>query len=158
VRGTYALAVVSAEDPHRIVVTKDASPMVIGLSRGQNFVASDIPALLEHTREFVYLEEGDLAVIAADKVELFDRRGERVHRSTHRVDWTPMMAEKGGHKHFMHKEIFEQPSAIADTLRGRVLLSEGDVHLEAFNFSPEQVQRLSRIAILACGTSWHAGL
>jgi glucosamine--fructose-6-phosphate aminotransferase (isomerizing) len=157
-KGTYALAVVCAQDPQRIVVTKDASPLVIGLSRGQNFVASDIPAFLEHTREFIHLEEGELAVVSADRVELFDRRGERIHRAPQRVDWTPIMAEKGGHKHFMHKEIWEQPRAVADTLRGRMLLSEGDVHLEGLSLSAEQVRSLSRITVLACGTSWHSGL
>ncbi len=158
VKGTYALAVVWEGDPKRIVCIKDASPMVLGFSRGQNFVASDIPALLEHTREFVYMEEGDLAVLSADKVELFDRGGERVHRPTRRVDWTPVMAEKGGHKHFMHKEIWEQPRAIADTLRGRVLLSEGDVHFEGWNLDAAKVKALSKVTILACGTSWHSGL
>jgi len=157
-RGTYALAVICAQDPHRLVVTKDASPLVIGLSRGQNFIASDIPAFLEHTREFIHLEEGELAVVSAQEVQLFDKSGERVHRAPQRVDWTPIMAEKSGHKHFMHKEIWEQPRAVADTLRGRMLLSEGDVHLEGLSLSAEQVRALSRITILACGTSWHSGL
>ena len=158
VKGTYGLAVVWASDPNRIVCTKDSSPMVIGLGQGQNFIASDVPALLEHTRDFVYLEEGDLAVLTAQKVEIFNRRGELANRATRRVDWTPMMAEKGGHKHFMHKEIFEQPRALADTLRGRVMLSEGDVHFEGWTLSLEQVKKLKRITMLACGTSWHAGL
>ncbi len=158
VRGTYALAVVSERDPHRIVCTKDASPLVLGLSRGQNFVASDIPALLEHTRDFVYMEEGDLAVLTAESVTIFDRQGGQVSRAIRRIDWTPTMAEKSGHKHFMHKEIWEQPRAVADTIRGRVLRSEGDVHLEGWNIPPEKVAALSRITILACGTSWHSGL
>jgi glucosamine--fructose-6-phosphate aminotransferase (isomerizing) len=158
VKGTYALAVISTRDPRRIVATKDASPLVLGLSNGQNFIASDIPALLEHTREFIHMEEGDLAVIAEDHVEVFDRGGERVHRPTRRVDWTPVMAEKGGHKHFMHKEIWEQPRAVADTLRGRVLLSEGDVYLEGWNWTPDRVRELTRVNLLACGTSWHSAL
>jgi glucosamine--fructose-6-phosphate aminotransferase (isomerizing) len=132
--------------------------MVIGLAEGQNFVASDVPAMLEHTRDFIYLEEGDLAVLTREKVEIFDKRGVLANRPTRRIDWTPMMAEKGGHKHFMHKEIHEQPRAVADTLRGRVLLSEGDVHLEGWNLSAEQVKSLKRVVILACGTSWHSGL
>src|SRR5262244_3439484 len=158
VKGTYGLAVVSTRDPNRIVCTKDASPLVLGLSRGQNFVASDIPALLEHTRDFVYLEEGDLAVLSSEKVEIFNRQGERVNRPVRHIDWTPTMAEKGGHKHFMHKEIWEQPRAVADTIRGRVLLSEGDVHLEGWNVAPEKVRTLSKLTLLACGTSYHAGL
>jgi len=158
VKGTYALAVVCADDPSRIVCTKDASPMVLGLSAGQNFVASDVPALLEHTRDFVYMEEGDLAVLSADKIDIFDRRGVLVNRPTRRIEWTPMMAEKGGHKHFMHKEIWEQPRAVADTVRGRVLLSEGDVHFEGWNLTPEKVASLTKLTILACGTSYHSGL
>jgi len=158
VKGTYGLAVVCTQDPRKIVCTKDASPLVLGLSRGQNFVASDIPALLEHTRDFVYLEEGDLAVLSAEKVEIFNRQGELVNRPLRHIDWTPTMAEKGGHKHFMHKEIWEQPRAVADTIRGRVLLSEGDVHLEGWTVAPETVRNFSHVTLLACGTSWHAGL
>jgi glucosamine--fructose-6-phosphate aminotransferase (isomerizing) len=158
VRGTYALAVVSASDPNRIVCTKDSSPMVLGLGQGQNFVASDVPALLEHTRDFVYMEEGDLAVVSAERIEIFNRQGQPANRPTRRIDWTPMMAEKGGHKHFMHKEIWEQPRAVADTLRGRMILSEGDVHFEGWTLSPEKVRTLSKVTILACGTSWHSGV
>ncbi|HYO56479.1 glutamine--fructose-6-phosphate transaminase (isomerizing) [Archangium sp.] len=158
VKGTYALAVVTTSDPHRIVCTKDSSPMVLGLGQGQNFVASDVPALLEHTRDFVYMEEGDLAVITASGVDIYNRSGQRVNRPTRRIDWTPMMAEKGGHKHFMHKEIMEQPRAVADTLRGRMLLSEGDVHFEGWNLSAEKVRALTKVTILACGTSWHSGI
>jgi glucosamine--fructose-6-phosphate aminotransferase (isomerizing) len=158
VKGTYGLAVVWAKDPDHIVATKDSSPMVIGLSEGQNFVASDVPALLEHTRDMVFLEEGDLAVLSRARVDLYDREGRQVNRPTRRIDWTPMMAEKGGHKHFMHKEIWEQPRALADTLRGRVLLSEGDVFFEGWTLGPEDVRALSRITLLACGTSWHSGL
>ncbi|HEY0095315.1 MAG TPA: glutamine--fructose-6-phosphate transaminase (isomerizing), partial [Archangium sp.] len=158
VKGTYALAVVTASDPNRIVCTKDASPMVLGLGQGQNFVASDVPALLEHTRDFVYMEEGDMAVITAASVDIYNRSGHKVNRPTRRIDWTPMMAEKGGHKHFMHKEIMEQPRAVADTLRGRMLLSEGDVHFEGWNLSPEKVRAITKVTILACGTSWHSGI
>ena len=158
VKGTYGLAVVWANDPDRIVATKDSSPMVVGLSDGQNFVASDVPALLEHTRDMVFLEEGDLAVLSRTRVDVHDRQGRLVNRPTRRIDWTPMMAEKGGHKHFMHKEIWEQPRALADTLRGRVLLSEGDVFFEGWTLDQDEVQKLSRITLLACGTSWHAAL
>ncbi|QRN95385.1 glutamine--fructose-6-phosphate transaminase (isomerizing) [Archangium violaceum] len=158
VKGTYALAVVTTSDPNRIVCTKDSSPMVLGLGQGQNFVASDVPALLEHTRDFVYMEEGDLAVITAASVDIYSRSGQKVNRPTRRIDWTPMMAEKGGHKHFMHKEIHEQPRAVADTLRGRMLLSEGDVHFEGWNLSADKVRALTKVTILACGTSWHSGI
>ena len=114
--------------------------MVLGSREGQNFVACDVPALLEHTRDFVYLEEGDLAVLTAGRRSTSTTaQGRAVNRPTRRIDWTPMMAEKGGHKHFMHKEIWEQPRALADTLRGRVLLSEGDVHFEGWTSPPEKV-------------------
>ena len=158
VKGTYALAVVTASDPSRIVCTKNASPMVLGLGEGQNFIASDVPAVLEHTRDFVYMEEGDLAIVSASRVDIYNRQGQQVNRPTRRIDWTPMMAEKGGHKHFMHKEIWEQPRAVADTLRGRMLLTEGDVHFEGWNLTPEKVRSLSKVTILACGTSWHSGV
>ncbi|MGV3622594.1 MAG: glutamine--fructose-6-phosphate transaminase (isomerizing), partial [Archangium sp.] len=124
----------------------------------QNFVASDVPALLEHTRDVVFMEDGDLAIVKSDGIELFDRGGKSIKRKVTRVDWTPGMAEKGGHKHFMHKEIFEQSRAVADTLRGRVLRSEGDVHFDGWPFSEAQVKSLDRVWILACGTSWHSGL
>ena len=158
VKGTYALVVVTEHEAGRIVATKDSQPMVLGLSQGQNFVASDIPALLEHTRDVVFMEDGDLAVLTQDKVEIFDAANKAVTRAPRRIDWTPTMAEKGGHRHFMHKEIFEQPRAVADTLRGRVLRSEGTVHFEGWNFTPEQVQAISKITILACGTSYHSGM
>ncbi|HLT31260.1 MAG TPA: glutamine--fructose-6-phosphate transaminase (isomerizing) [Myxococcaceae bacterium] len=158
VRGTYALAVVCVNEPDRIVCTKEMSPMVLGLGKGQNFVASDVPALLEYTRDVIYMEEGDLAVLSRDSVALFDRQGNPVNRPARRIDWTPAMAEKGGHDYFMHKEIHEQPRAIADTLRGRILLSEGDVHFEGFTLTAEEVRELKGVKILACGTSWHSGL
>ena len=158
VKGTYALAVVVKDDPNTLVVTKEASPMVVGLGEGQNFLASDVPALLEHTRDFVYMEDGDLAVLTAQKVEIFNRSGQLVNRPTRRIDWTPMMAEKGGHKHFMHKEIHEQPRAVADTIRGRLLLSEGDVSFEGWNLDDAKVKSLTKVTILACGTSWHSGI
>ncbi|MBK7864752.1 MAG: glutamine--fructose-6-phosphate transaminase (isomerizing) [Archangiaceae bacterium] len=158
VRGTYGLVVVAEKDPTRIVATKDSSPMVVGLAEGQNLVASDVPALLEHTRDVIFMEEGDLAVLTAKSVELFDREGKKIERPVRRIDWTSTMAEKGGHKHFMHKEIHEQPRALADTLRGRVLRSEGAVHFEGFALTPDQAKALTKVTILACGTSWHSGL
>ncbi|HMK72416.1 MAG TPA: glutamine--fructose-6-phosphate transaminase (isomerizing), partial [Myxococcaceae bacterium] len=158
VRGTYGLAVTWAGDPGRIVGTKDSSPLVVGLGDTENFLASDVPALLDSTRDVVFLEDGDLAVVSGSGVEIQDRSGRPVQRPVRRIDWTPVMAEKGGHKHFMHKEIWEQPRAVADTLRGRVLLSEGDVYFEGWAPTPEQVAGWSKVTVLACGTSWHAGL
>ena len=158
VRGTYALVAVTASDPDTIVATRVSQPMVLGLSEGQNFVASDVPALLEHTRDVIFMEDGDLAVLRRSKIELFDGKGAVVTRPVRRIDWTPGMAEKGGHKHFMHKEICEQPRAAADTLRGRVLRSEGNVHFDGWAMPDEQVRAMQRVWIVACGTSWHSGL
>ena len=158
VKGTLALVVICEKEPDTIVATRVSQPMVLGLSQGQNFVASDIPALLDHTREVVFLDDGDIAVIRADGVTVTDKAGAAVTRKSRTIDWTPGMAEKDGHKHFMHKEIHEQPRAVADTLRGRALRSEGDVHFDGWPLSADQVGRLSRVTILACGTSFHSGL
>ncbi|HEY3448241.1 MAG TPA: glutamine--fructose-6-phosphate transaminase (isomerizing) [Myxococcales bacterium] len=156
VKGTYALAVLSEKEPTKLVAVKNASPLVLGLGKGENFIASDVPALLEHTRDFIFLEEGDFAVITADAVTLTDSVGRPVKRTPRRVDWTPMMAEKGGHKHFMHKEIHEQARAIADTVRARASVEEGDVYLDGVDSAV--LKRVKKVIILACGTSYHAGL
>src|SRR5512138_1601528 len=114
VNGTYAIAVVSAKRPDEIVAAKNASPLVVGFGQGESFLASDVPAILEHTRDVVYLEEGELALLRADGISLFRGDGSRVERQPRRIDWSAVAAEKDGHKHFMHKEIFEQPRAVAD--------------------------------------------
>jgi glutamine---fructose-6-phosphate transaminase (isomerizing) len=158
VRGTYALAVVSDKAPGTVVVAKNASPLVIGLGQGCNFVASDVPAILAHTRNVIFLEEGDFAVITKDKVVLTDVHGKPIERPVRHIDWSPVMAEKGGHKHFMHKEIHEQARALTDTIRGRTLVEEGDVFLDGCKLDAAQVQSTERIAVVACGTSWHASL
>jgi glucosamine--fructose-6-phosphate aminotransferase (isomerizing) len=158
VKGTYALVAITEAEPGIIVCTREAQPMVLGYAECANFVASDVPALLEHTRDVVFMEDGDVAVLKAEGITLFDRTGASVKRKVTRVDWTPGMAEKGGHKHFMHKEICEQPRAVADTLRGRVLREEGSVHFDGWPFSDAEVKALDRVWILACGTSWHSGL
>jgi glutamine---fructose-6-phosphate transaminase (isomerizing) len=158
VQGTWALAVVSEREPGKVVVTRVAQPMVLGVAPGQAFVASDIPALLEHTRDVIFLEDGDVAVLTASGAALTDRSGKPVERTPRRIEWSPGMAEKGGYKHFMLKEIFEQPRALADTLRGRMLRSEGNVHFEGWMLSADEVKALSRVTILGCGTSYHAGL
>ncbi|MBX7101321.1 MAG: glutamine--fructose-6-phosphate transaminase (isomerizing) [Myxococcaceae bacterium] len=158
VKGTYALVVVAEQDPDCVVATRESQPMVLGLAQGESFVASDVPALLEHTRDVVFMEDGELAVLSRTGILLTDRAGKKVDRPPRRIDWTSTMAEKGGHKHFMHKEIHEQPRAVADTLRGRVLLSEGDVHLEGWNISADEARKLTKLTLLACGTSYHSGL
>ena len=158
VQGTYAVAVISDRFPNQIVAAKNASPLVVGFGQGENFLASDVPAILEHTRDVVYLEEGELALLTPESVVIEDRDGAPVDRPPRRIEWSAVAAEKEGHKHFMHKEIHEQPRALVDTIRGRTLLEEGDVVLDGIELSSEQARNLSRVVIVACGTSWHAGL
>ena len=159
VRGAYAIAVVDWEQPDTIVAAKNASPLVIGLGEGETFLASDIPAILSHTREMVFLGEGEMAVLRPDGITL--RRiadGASLEPRVEHIAWTAMTAEKDGYKHFMLKEIHEQPRAIADTLRGRVSLERGLVELAGLELDDAQLRALQRITIVACGTSWHAGL
>ena len=154
--GAYALLVVDARDPERIVVSRVASPLVIGLGRGENFVASGVPALLPVTQRFIYLEQGDLAEITRGGVNVFDAAGEAVERPVHETQWTAESAEKGPYKHFMLKEIFDQPSALADTLYGR--LANKRVLPESLGArAAELLPRVENLHIVACGTSYHAG-
>ena len=158
VRGAYAFVILSEREPDKIITAKNASPIVVGYGEDEqeNFVASDIPALLAHTRTFTFLADGEMAVIKRDGVAITTLDGQPVEAQVKRVDWSPVMAEKGGHKHFMHKEIFEQPTAVADTIRGRVVMEEARVHLDGMSLG--DVNRLERLVITACGTSYHAGL
>ncbi len=158
VKGTYALAVVCQQRPDEIVAAKNASPLVVGYGKGESFLASDVPAILEHTRDVSYLEEGELAVLTADGIRIEGRDGEPVQRAPRRIEWSAVAAEKEGHKHFMHKEIFEQPRAVADTIRGRTLLESGDVSLNGMEIDEGYARGLDRLVVVACGTSWHAGL
>ncbi|HZZ85244.1 MAG TPA: glutamine--fructose-6-phosphate transaminase (isomerizing) [Anaeromyxobacteraceae bacterium] len=158
VQGTYAVAVLCDRFPNEIVAAKNASPLVVGFGQGENFLASDVPAILEHTRDVVYLEEGELAHLTPQGVAIEDREGVPLDRPPRRIEWSAVAAEKEGHKHFMHKEIHEQPRALVDTIRGRTLLEEGDVALDGLELAAEEAKGLSRMIIVACGTSWHAGL
>ncbi|GAC1551447.1 MAG: hypothetical protein NVS2B9_17280 [Myxococcales bacterium] len=128
------------------------------MGQGKNFVASDVPAILAHTREVIFLEEGDFAVLTKEKIALSDKNGKAIERKISRIDWTPVMAEKNGHKHFMHKEIHEQARALTDTIRGRASVEEGDVYLDGCNLDAKIVKGLSKVQVVACGTSWHASL
>jgi glucosamine--fructose-6-phosphate aminotransferase (isomerizing) len=155
-QGAYALLVVDAEDPERIVVSRVASPLVIGLGIGENFVASGAPALLPVTQRFIYLEQGDIAEIRRDDVRIFDDHGNAVEREVHETNWDAESAEKGPYRHFMLKEIFEQPAALADTLYGRV--SNHQVMPESLGpRAAELLDQVEHIHIVACGTSYHAG-
>jgi glucosamine--fructose-6-phosphate aminotransferase (isomerizing) len=156
VEGSYALVIMTAENPDRLVVARNASPMVIGSSDGDIFAASDIPAVLEYTRDFQFLEDGDTAVLTRDAAEIYGADGEPVERETKHINWDPISAEKQGYKHFMLKEIHEQPARIIDTLRGRVDPDAGDVDLREVDIDPDWLAEVDKIVMIACGTSFHA--
>ena len=154
--GAYAISVISADEPDKIVSARNGPPVVIGIGEGEYFVASDVPGILHHTRDLYFLADGDVAVLTPVGVELTDLQGNRIERPIQRITWDPIQAEKGGYKHFMLKEIFEQPRSIRDTTLGRISLDSGKVFLSEMQISDEEFRRATRINIAACGTSWHA--
>jgi glucosamine--fructose-6-phosphate aminotransferase (isomerizing) len=157
-RGIFALAIMTVDEPDTVVAVREGPPVVVGLGDGEFFVASDIPPILQHTRDAFFLGDREIAVLTKDSVRVTDFDGNVVEPKQQRITWDPIMAEKGGFKHFMLKEIYEQPRAVRDTVQGRVSLDTGKVYLDQMDITEEEFAAVTSVKIAACGTSWHAGL
>jgi glucosamine--fructose-6-phosphate aminotransferase (isomerizing) len=158
VEGTYGIAVVSTREPDTIVAARRGSPLLVAIGSGEHFVASDASAVLSHTRSVVYLDDGEVAVVRPDAYRILDLAAVEKVKTITRIDWDLATIERGGYPHFMLKEILEQPESLRNTLRGRLLEEEGDVHLGGLNLSDEDLQKINRIVLTGCGTSWHSAL
>jgi glucosamine--fructose-6-phosphate aminotransferase (isomerizing) len=158
VEGTYGIAVISADEPGTVIGARCGSPLVVGIAEGEYFLASDVAPIVEHTRQVVYLDDGEMAVLTPAGFHTATIANERVDKAVHEVDWDLAQIEKGGYDHFMLKEIFEQPESVRNAMRGRLNTEEGLAKLGGLNLTIEQLREIKRLIILACGTSWHAGL
>ena len=158
VDGAYALEIICADEPDKIICTKKENPLVIGLGKGENFVASDIPAIINYTRDTYILSDGELAIVTRDNVSVFDREGNAIDKEVFHVSWNAEAAEKGGYEHFMLKEIHDQPKAVRDTFGTHISEDGKTVHFEELNWTADDVTAFNKILIVACGTAYHAGL
>jgi len=158
IRGSYALGILFEGDEKRLIAARKESPLVIGLGKGEYFIASDIPPLLPYTRDVIFMEDGEFAILSQEGVKVYDRKGEEILKEPKRINWTPLMAEKSGYKHFMLKEIFEQPRAVIDSIRGYLSEEMGDAIFEGIHLDSASLKEIRRICLIACGTSFHAAL
>jgi glutamine---fructose-6-phosphate transaminase (isomerizing) len=158
IRGAYAFAVMNKNEDNKIVAVRKESPLVLGLGDNEYFLASDVPAFLSYSREVIFLDNNEMAVMHKDGIIITDLEGRRVNKNVVTISWSPSMAEKGGYRHFMLKEIYEQPRSIADTIRGRVFPEKGEVALEEFGLNTEAIRKIEKIFIVACGTSYHSAI
>jgi len=158
IHGSYALLFLNRRDPKRLIVAKNSTPIVIGWGEGETFIASDVPALLDYTRKVTFLEDGEIGEVTLGSYRLFDAKGKAVNRPVKEITWDAVAAQKGGYAHFMLKEIYDQPRALADTFRGRISLKTGDVALEDLKLTASAVKQIKRFHLVACGTAWHACL
>ncbi len=158
VRGSYAFGVINEKEPDKIVAVRKESPLVLGLGDNEFFLASDVPAFLSYSREVIFLDNNEMAIMHRSGVIITDFEGKPLNKAVMTISWSPSMAEKGGYRHFMLKEIYEQPRSIADTIRGRVFPEKGEVAIEEFGLSPEVIGQIDKIFIVACGTSYHSAI
>lgn len=158
IHGSYALLFLHQRDPERLIVAKNSTPIVVGWEKGEAFVASDIPALLDYTRKITFLEDGEVGEVTATGIRILNGKGKTVRRRFKEITWDAVAARKDGYRHFMLKEIHDQPRALADTFRGRISLKEGNVSLEGVELKASEAKRIERIHLVACGTAWHAAL
>jgi glucosamine--fructose-6-phosphate aminotransferase (isomerizing) len=158
VKGSYAIAVISEKEPNKIVGVRKDSPLVVGLGEDEFFLASDVPAFLSHSKNVMFLDDKEMVVITPEGALVTSLEGAAVAKEVTTITWSPSMAEKGGYRHFMLKEIFEQPRAVSDTMRGRFSLESGEVNIEEFGTSSDALNQIKKVYIVACGTSWHAAL
>src|SRR3989338_6629119 len=157
VDGAYALGIICSDEPDKLIAARNESPLVIGVGKGENYIASDVPAILEYTKKVIYLDSGEIAVLQKDRVEVFGIDGNKKAKKAEMIEWNAEQAQKQGFKHFMLKEIFEQPQVITETINGR--LEDSDVLIkDEIGLSEKEIKKIKRIIIVACGTSWHAGL